>query len=136
MQMTNKRYGRGVVLALAAGLAFAGAARAQEEVAGDADAGAETYATQCKGCHTVSIAPTLRGVADRPIASVADFGGYSPGLKARSAETWTAKNLDAFLTAPQAFAPGTRMVMAVPDAQARADVIAYIRALPPPRMSP
>lgn len=131
--MTKMQYGRNVVLALVAGLAFAGAAGAQEEVAGDADAGAETYATQCKGCHTVSIAPTLRGVADRAIASVADFGGYSPGLKARAGETWTARNLDAFLAAPQTFAPGTRMVMAVPDPQVRADVIAYIRALPPPR---
>lgn len=120
----------GVVLTGAVGLAVASA---QEPPVGDEEAGAELYAAQCRGCHTVSIAPTLRGVADRPIASVADFGGYSPALKAKSGETWTAKNLHAFLAAPAAFAPGTRMVMAVPDPQARADVIAYIRSLPPPR---
>lgn len=102
-------------------------------VAGDAEAGGEVYAAQCKGCHTVSIAPTLRGVAERPIASVADFGGYSPALKAKAGESWTPRNLDAFLAAPGAFAPGTRMVLSIPDPQVRADVIAYLRTLPPPR---
>jgi len=135
--MTKNRYGR-AGLALTMGLALAGAAsRAQDSAPeGDVEAGADIYATQCKGCHTVSIAPTLRGVADRPIASVADFSGYSAALKAKSGETWTAKNLGAFLSAPAAFAPGTRMVMTVADPQARADVIAYIRSLPPPRTNP
>ncbi|MGA0605106.1 c-type cytochrome [Phenylobacterium sp. VNQ135] len=108
-------------------------AQAADEPVGDEEAGAELYAAQCRGCHTVSIAPTLRGVVERPIASVADFGGYSEALKAKSGQTWTLENLDAFLAAPQAFAPGTRMVLAVPDAQARADIIAYLRTLPPPR---
>lgn len=109
------------------------AAWAEPQRAGDEEAGAELYAAQCRGCHTVSIAPTLRGVADRPIASVSGFGGYSEGLKARSSEAWTVENLEAFLAAPTTFAPGTRMVMAVPDPQARADLIAYIRTLPPAR---
>lgn len=131
--MTKMRYGR-VLAGGLAGLLIGGAvATAQELPEGDIEAGAETYAAQCKGCHTVSIAPTLRGVADRPIASVAAFGGYSDGLKARSGETWTAANLNAFLTAPATFAPGTRMVMTLADPQARADVVAYIRSLPPPR---
>ena len=120
-----------------AGLLIGGAvASAQETLpAGDVEAGAEVYAAQCKGCHTVSIAPTLRGVADRRIAGVSTFAGYSDGLKAKAGETWTAANLDAFLAAPATFAPGTRMVMAMPDPQIRADVIAYIRSLPPPRDS-
>lgn len=138
MEVTNRRYGGAlssaawalVVLAAAQG----GVAFGQTPtVVGDAEAGAELYAAQCKGCHTVSIAPTLRGVADRPIASVAGFGGYSEGLRAKSDQKWTAENLDAFLSAPGVFAPGSRMVMAVADAQARADLIAYIRSLPPPR---
>ncbi len=121
--------------AASAVLLGAAAARAQAEALppGDEEAGAELYAAQCKGCHTVSIAPSLRGVADRPIASEADFHGYSDALKAKSGETWTVENLDAFLKSPPTFAPGTRMVMAVPDAQARADIIAYIRSLPPKR---
>ena len=73
-----------------AGAAFASGAAAQGPVApvGDAEAGAELYATECRGCHAVSIAPTLRGVIGRPIASVGAFTGYSDGLKARAADTW------------------------------------------------
>lgn len=100
---------------------------------GDADAGAEIYATDCRGCHAVSIAPTLRGVLNRPIAGAQTFGGYSDALKGKSAETWTEANLDAFLTASQAFAPGTLMVKSTPDAKQRADLIAYLASLPPPR---
>ncbi len=100
---------------------------------GDADAGAEIYATDCRGCHAVSIAPTLRGVLNRPIASNSAFVGYSDALKAKSAETWTEASLDAFLTAPQTFAPGALMVKSTPDAQQRADLIAYLASLPPPR---
>jgi cytochrome c len=99
----------------------------------DAEAGAETYNTVCKGCHGVSIAPTLRGVVGRPIASVATFAGYSDALKAKSAMAWTEANLDAFLTAPGTFAPGTLMTQTIADAQLRADLIAYLATLPPPR---
>ncbi len=114
---------------------FAFGAAAQETTApvGDADAGADVYSTECRGCHAVSIAPTLRGVIGRPIASVTAFTGYSDGLKAKSAETWTEANLDTFLKAPAGFAPGTLMIKSIADAQVRADVIAYIATLPPPR---
>lgn len=123
-----------MAVAAIAGMTLGAPGRAQQALlTGDEEAGAEIYAAQCRGCHTVSIAPTLRGVADRPIASVTGFGGYSDAMKAKAGQTWTVANLDAFLTAPAAFAPGTRMVMSVADPQARADVIAYIRALPPPR---
>jgi cytochrome c len=112
---------------------LATAAAFASEIVPDAEAGAETYNTVCKGCHGVSIAPTLRGVVGRPIASVASFAGYSDGLKAKSSMSWTAANLDAFLTAPDSFAPGTLMTQTIADAQARADLIAYLEMLPPPR---
>lgn len=134
--MRKSGSGRRSVLAAAAvfGLAAVGDSVArQTPSAGDEEAGAEIYAAQCRGCHTVSIAPTLRGVADRPIASIADFGGYSDALKAKAGQAWTVENLDAFLAAPAVFAPGTRMVMSLADPQARADVIAYIRSLPAPK---
>jgi cytochrome c len=75
----------------------------------------------------------LRGLIGRPVASVAGFGGYSDALKARSGQTWSAASVDIFLTAPQEFAPGTLMVKAISDPQQRADIIAYIASLPPPR---
>ena len=122
-------------VASAALLGVAAAAWAQAEALppGDEEAGAELYAAQCKGCHTVSIAPSLRGIADRPIASELEFHGYSDALKAKTSERWTVANLDAFLKSPPTFAPGTRMVMSAPDPQARADIIAYIRSLPAKR---
>ena len=42
-------------------------------------------------------------------------------------------NLDAFLKAPGEFAPGTLMTESITDPQVRADVIACIATLPPPR---
>lgn len=104
--------------------------RAEE---GDPDAGAELYNSVCKGCHAVSIAPTLRGVIGRRIASVESFPAYTPALKAKGDQTWTPELLDSFLQDPARFAPGTLMTQTVPDPQTRADLIAYIETLPPPR---
>lgn len=101
--------------------------------AGDADAGSELYATECRGCHSVSIAPSLRGIIDRPAASLAAFSGYSAALKAKSDVTWTEANLAVFLADPQAFAPGALMTKSIGDPQQRADIIAYLATLPPPR---
>lgn len=127
----------GVLAAFLAAIASSAVAQdtpaPQTAMAGDVDAGAEIYGTECRGCHAVSIAPTLRGLVGRPIASVAAFAGYSDGLKARSSETWTEANIDLFLSAPPAFAPGTLMVKTIADPQQRADIIAYIASLPPPR---
>lgn len=122
---------RGSVLTV--GMALIAGAPAAMAQTGDPDAGAEVYATECKGCHAVSIAPTLRGVIGRPVASVATFSGYSEGLKAKTGLAWTPEALDTFLKAPAEFAPGTLMVKAIADPQVRADVIAYIATLPPPR---
>lgn len=106
---------------------------AQEAAQGDSELGSEIYNAVCKGCHGVSIAPTLRGIINRPIASVTTFAGYSSALKAKSSETWTDANLHAFIAAPNTFAPGTMMTTSVPDAQQRTDLIAYLASLPPPR---
>ena len=137
MELFRRRLAIGCVgLALSATLSAA----AQEPPApppaapppGDEEAGREAFAAQCRVCHAGAIAPALRGVVGRPIASVADFGGYSEGLKRHASETWTEASLDAFLKAPADFAPGTRMLMAVPDDKARADIVAYLKALAAP----
>lgn len=113
--------------------ATAAASTTAPMLAGDADAGAEIYSVECKGCHSVSIGPTLRGLIGRPAASVGGFPGYSEALKAKAGMTWTEANLDQFLSGPQGFAPGTFMTKAISDPQQRADLIAYIASLPPPR---
>ena len=98
---------------------------------GDPDAGAELYNSVCKGCHGVNIGPTLRGVVGRRIASVEAFQGYSAALKALNDRTWTPELLDKFLQGPAELAPGTLMTQVVPQAQTRADLIAYLATLTP-----
>ena len=111
---------------------FAAAAAALSLLAGPALAqdGEQLFAMQCHACHqsaSTPLAPTLTGVAGAKIAARADFT-YSPGLKAKDG-TWTDDNLNAFLTNPMAFAPGTKMPVSVPADDARAAIIAYLHTL-------
>lgn len=95
---------------------------------GDEEAGREAYAESCKGCHSGAIAPALKGVAGRAVAAVPGYT-YSAALKAKAGTTWTAAELDAFLADPKGYAPGTKMMPKVEDAQKRADIIAYLQSL-------
>lgn len=111
----------GLILATAPGLAQAQAA---------SSTGARLYNLQCKTCHgdkSTPAGPTLTGVAGAPIAGRKDYT-YSAGLKAKGG-TWTDAALDAYLAKPMAFAPGTRMMVAVPDANNRAAIVAYMKTL-------
>jgi cytochrome c len=73
--------------------------------------------------------PNLSGVVGRAVASGPDFA-YSDALKAlpqRGYRTWTKAALDAFLTAPEDFAPGSAMTLVgMPSALERADLIAWL----------
>ena len=71
-------------------------------------------------------APSLAGVVGRPAAST-DYP-YSLALK-KAGLTWDKASLDRFLTAPAKLVPGTRMPVAVPRADERAALIAYLRTL-------
>ena len=90
--------------------------------------GAQVFNMQCKMCHGGSVmGPALAGVAGGAIAAKAGFA-YSPALKAKGG-TWTDANLDAYLKAPGAFAPGTRMLIAVPSEESRSAIIGYLKTL-------
>jgi cytochrome c len=103
-------------------------------IAGDANAGAELFDSVCEECHgAAATAPTLRGIIGRPAASIESFDGYSEALKAKKSLTWTPANLNLFLKSPKDFVPGTLMYKTVPDGKDRADIIAYLASLPPPR---
>ncbi|WP_017672346.1 c-type cytochrome [Blastomonas sp. AAP53] len=96
--------------------------------AGDAARGAKVYQTNCSGCHSLDaniVGPAHRGVFGRKAGSVKDFA-YSPGLKAAKF-AWDAPRLDKWLTNPQAFVPGAKMGFRLSNAQARADVISYLK---------
>jgi cytochrome c2 len=88
--------------------------------------------SQCSGCHKLEngrvhgIGPDLHGTFDRPIGTAAGYG-YSEALK-RSSGRWTEENLDAFLTDPRSFAPGTSMQFdGIANPADRASLIEYLK---------
>jgi cytochrome c len=102
----------------------------------DATKGAEV-AKACAACHvfdssgTNKTGPGLYELVERPVGAHAGFS-YSEGFKAKSAEKWTYENLNAFLTAPKTWAPGTKMAYGgVKNDKKRADLIAYLASLSP-----
>jgi cytochrome c len=94
---------------------------------GDAAHGATVY-HECMICHSLDkngIGPRHRGVFGRKAGSVPDYD-YSAALKAADI-VWNETALDQWLTNPQAFVPGTKMMFSVSNAQDRADVIEFLK---------
>lgn len=93
-------------------------------------------AERCASCHALLAdeppleGPTLWLVVGRPVASVPDFE-YSTALRSLGG-VWTRERLDRFLTAPQAYAPGTRMELGgVRSAADRETVLDFLATLRP-----
>ncbi|MDE2404457.1 MAG: c-type cytochrome [Sphingomonadales bacterium] len=119
------------VPAAAAAPAAGGAAPAV--AAGDPAKGAEVF-KKCASCHTINaggangIGPNLAKVVGDDVAKGRGGFAFSDALKAKGGK-WDEKSLDAWLTNPREYAPGTKMTFAgLDDAQQRADVIAYLKA--------
>lgn len=92
----------------------------------------EAIFMQCRSCHVLDagvnrIGPSLHQIVGRPAGTVAGYN-YSPANKSARV-TWDEKTLFAFLAAPQAVIPGTKMAFAgLRQPQDRADLIAYLKA--------
>jgi len=115
-----------MLLAIAGSLAAHAAAAAEDPVQGKA------VLEQCTACHSLEpgqngVGPTLHGLFGRKSASAEDFN-YSPALR-RANITWTPELLDTYLADPQSGVfRGNRMPFSgLPDPQARADLIAYLK---------
>ncbi|MGH7018218.1 MAG: c-type cytochrome [Caulobacteraceae bacterium] len=96
--------------------------------------GKALFTARCAVCHqaeTTAAAPSLEGVFGRPIASLSGFA-YSAALRTKSGERWTRANLDAFLSDPNAFAPGTAMYAGPLTPEERSAIIAYLMTLKAP----
>lgn len=88
----------------------------------------QTLYKGCADCHSIAengVGPMHRGVVGRKAGTVPGYD-YSPDLKT-SGIVWTEENLDKWLTGPQAMVPETKMFFDVPDAQDRADIIAFLK---------
>ncbi len=104
----------------------------------DAARGAEVFRI-CSACHSIGRGgpdvdgPNLYGVVGAPIAERRPRYGYTQALRDVGG-IWTVRRLDAWLTNPVAFAPGTAMHFAgLDDAKDRAAVIAYLATQGPVR---
>ena len=116
-------------LLLLAALACTGAVLAGTDLSGDPLRGRTLYQV-CMGCHSLDeddVGPRHRGVVGRTAGSVPGYA-YSPALR-DSHLVWNRANLDRWLTNPQGLVPGAKMFFAMPNAQDRADVIAYLAEL-------
>jgi len=111
----------GIGLAIAAIPALAG---------GDATRGRALYESRCVGCHSVDadrVGPAHRGVFGRRAGARPGYA-YTPALTA-SGIVWNEATLDVWLADPQQLVPGQAMNVKVSDAQARQDLIGYLRTL-------
>lgn len=94
--------------------------------------GRGTVVEGCIVCHSVEeggpprVAPNLHGIVGAPKAATPWFA-YSPGLRAKGG-VWTEQDLDAYLSDPDQFAPGTKKTLVgIPDAKQRAAIIAFLK---------
>ena len=93
--------------------------------------GEAVFKKSCAICHTLEagknkIGPSLAGVVGRKAGSVAGFA-YSAANK-DSGDIWDEQTLDAYLTAPQKFMPGTKMVfVGLKDPGDRKALIEYLK---------
>lgn len=101
---------------------------------GNARAGQKVYDQHCLVCHAVEPeyhkeGPSLAGVFGRRAGKAPFFTSYK-ALKG-STIVWDAQTLDAWLADPRGLVGGkdTGMTFRLEDAQARADVIAYLKGL-------
>ena len=95
--------------------------------------GAEVF-KKCAACHTVNqggangIGPNLYATMGEPIGQGKGGFAFSDALKGVGGN-WDFDKMDAWLTSPRKFAPGTKMTFAgLPDGAERANVIAYLNA--------
>jgi glucose/arabinose dehydrogenase/cytochrome c2 len=100
----------------------------------NAIAGKQYFRQQCALCHSAEAGdnggaqgPDLGGIFGRRAAGNSAFS-YTPALNG-SGLTWDGPTLKRFLAAPTTVVPGSAMVITVPEAKDRDDLVAYFSSL-------
>jgi cytochrome c len=90
------------------------------------------FRKNCQTCHSLvadgvqRAGPSLQRIFGRKAGTLADFP-YSQALK-EADFSWTAEAMDAWLTSPQSYLPGTYMLYQQDDAEVRVAIIRYLQA--------
>ncbi len=122
-----------------AAVVFAGATE-DSRAAGNPQTGSQVF-RQCLTCHSVApgrhlTGPSLGNIWGRKAGTAEGFYRYSKALKNANI-TWNAETLDAWLKDPSAFIPNNSMGFAgIENAQARQDLIAYLKVASSSDMRP
>jgi len=108
----------------------------QAVAAGDAEAGEKLFKRVCGGCHQVGssargfFGPQLNAIFGRPAGSTTDYQ-YSDAMKS-SGVVWTRETLTAYIEAPKAVVPGTRMIFwGLSDPEKIENLLAYLQTFQP-----
>lgn len=109
-------------------LAEAGAPTRDELIAADYPQGRTAFQQRCSACHTLAedssnvLGPNLWQMMGRQAGGLEGYA-YSPAM-AESGVTWTPEALLAFISDPEGFIPGNRMM--IPEPVPEADRVAMI----------
>ena len=101
-----------------------------DELHGDPARGRQVFAA-CRTCHYPEggyghhNGPSLFAIFGRTAGTHPGFAYYSTWLKSAGFE-WTPETLDAWLANPAMFPDSSMIFVGISDAQARADLIAYL----------
>jgi cytochrome c len=94
----------------------------------DAKKGKTLYETRCGICHSLTenrVGPSHKDLIGRKAGIVPGYE-YSAGF-AKTNLVWNEKNLDAWIAFPENLIEGQKMGFYVMEADARADIIAYLK---------
>lgn len=104
-------------------------------VAAASVADGEKAIKKCAACHNFTaggangVGPALHSIFGRDIASASGYN-YSDALKSKAVGAkWDEETLNQWLANPQAFAKGTKMMLAVGKDAERAAIVAYLKSL-------
>jgi cytochrome c len=128
-----------IVVTVAAGLAALLALGGAASAAGDPAKGEAAFKAKCAICHQAGanaqngVGPELTGIVGRKAATAPGYATYSAGMKklGEGGHVWTEEHIDQWISNPKAMIPDSMMALAfpgVPDANERADIIAYLKS--------